>query len=113
MREVAEQLEQENADLAGKQESLSALSKSVEALQAMQVDLWGNVTPLLRSPEDRSGGKVQVDLGSSQKIAQIVYGMLVVVFITSSPTGIVGWLRSLRRWAPVRALQDRLGLDAA
>jgi chromosome segregation protein len=36
VREVEEQLAQENADLAGKQEALAALQKSVETLQALQ-----------------------------------------------------------------------------
>lgn len=30
----------------------------------MLVDLWGNISPLMRLPEDRQSGKVRVDLGS-------------------------------------------------
>jgi branched-chain amino acid transport system permease protein len=32
------------------------------------------------------------------QIAQIIYGVLIIVFITSSPEGIVGWLRGVRHW---------------
>lgn len=32
------------------------------------------------------------------QIAQIIYGTLIILFITSSPSGIVGWIRGLRNW---------------
>ena len=38
--------------------------------------------------------------GNGPALAQIIYGLLVIVFITSSPQGIVGLLRNVVRWAP-------------
>jgi branched-chain amino acid transport system permease protein len=42
-------------------------------------------------------------------VAQIIYGLLVVLFITSSPQGIVGLIRNISRSAPLTLALRRLG----
>ena len=41
-------------------------------------------------------------------LAEIIYGLLVIVFITSSPNGIVGLLRNLKRTGAAAWEQRRL-----
>lgn len=45
------------------------------------------------------------------QISTIIYGLLIIVFITRSPDGIVGWLRSMRAWS-ISAWRGRRGSPA-
>jgi hypothetical protein len=48
----------------------------------------------------------------SPQIALMFYGVLIIVFVTSSPQGIVGWLKQLRFRVSRWATGNRRRLDA-